>query len=286
MRRTKIRRRNKINFKNLDKKALLIITTLSIFIVFSVFVIAYFTKNFLLCKSFEKDYSTTAYLNEDTPFSLNKLVIFSSATVDAKELNNSVWNLDLSQFADICIYLNNTPNDNTSKNKIKQLYINNINISKTELGEPCLYQKTIQDFGKSTFEDEKTIKDRIDYNIIDTDETANYSKNELFNNLSNPIILGFYNKNIKTNFLNSNTELDYSGKILKEAKIPRQSIECNISFDINITNELNEEYICNVNFDIPFEYDNKSVYEDGYITKEIENLDNYKFLRLNNKSES
>ena len=286
MRRTNIRRRNKINFKNLDKKALLIITTLSIFIVFSVFVIAYFTKNILLCKSFEKDYSTTAYLNEDTPFSLNKLVIFSSATVDAKELNNSVWNLDLSQFADICIYLNNTPNDNTSKNKIKQLYINNINISKTELGEPCLYQKTIQDFGKSTFEDEKTIKDRIDYNIIDTDETANYSKNELFNNLSNPIILGFYNKNIKTNFLNSNTELDYSGKILKEAKIPRQSIECNVSFDINIINELDEEYICNVNFDIPFEYDNKSVYEDGYITKEIENLDNYKFLRLNNKSES
>ena len=228
MRRTNTRKRNKINFKNLDKKAISVIIVLSIFVIFLIFIIVFFVQNTIINKSFEKDYSVSAALNEDNPFSLNKLVIFSSATVDTKEVNNSVWNLDISQFADICIYLNNTPNDNTLKNTVKKLYIDNINISKTELGTTFLYQKSIQDFGKSTFEDNKIFKDKIDFNLVNTDETANYSNNEIFNNLSNPILVGFYNKNIKTNFLNSNSELDHSGRILKEAKIPQQSIECNI----------------------------------------------------------
>ena len=280
MRRTNIRKRNKVNFRNLDKKAIILIVFLSIIIVLLLVSIAYFIRNVFINKSFENDYSTSAFINEDTPFSLNKIVIFSSATVNPKEVNNSVWNLDISQFADICIYLNNTPNDNNSKNIVKNLYINNISISKTELGTTSLYQKTLEDFGKSSFDDSKIFKDRIDFDVIPTSETANYYNNEIFNNLSNPIILGFYNKDLKTNFLNSNSELDYSGKILKEAKIPRQSIECNISFDINITNELDEEYICNVNFDVPLEANDKSVYEDGYVTKEMKNLENYKFLRL------
>lgn len=280
MRRKNIRQRNKNNFKDLDKKAMILIIVLLIIIILLIVSISYFIRTAFLNKSFEKDYSNSAFINEDTPFSLNKIVIFSSATVNPKEVNNSVWNLDISQFADICIYLNNTENDNNSKNIVKNLYINNISISKTELGTPSIYQKTLQDFGKSSFDENKIFKDRIDFNIINTDETANYSNNEIFNNLSNPIIIGFYNKDIKTNFWNSNSKLDYSGRILKEAKIPQQSIECNISFDINIVNELDEEYICNVNFDIPFEYEGKSVYDDGYITMELNNLDNYKFLRL------
>lgn len=280
MRRTNLRKRNNVDFSNLDRKAIILIIFLLIIIVFLIVGISYFIKNAFLNKSFEKDYTTSAFINEDTPFSLNKIVIFSSATVNTKEVNNSVWNLDISQFADICIYLNNITTDNNSKNLVKKLYINNINISKTELGTPCLYQKSIQDFGKSSFEDDKIFKERIDFNLVNINETANYSNNEIFNNLSNPILIGFYNKNIKTNFWNSNSQLDYSGRILKEAKIPKQSIECNISFDINIINECDEEYICNVNFDIPLENNSDSVYENGYITKEISSLDNYKFLRL------
>lgn len=280
MRRKNSRKRNSFKFQNLEKKAVIMIITFSIITFFLLFFIFYNIKNAYSNFKFGSAYSTTASLNEDTPFSLNKIVIFSSATVNAKEINNAVWNLDISQFADICIYLNNIPSDNNSKNIIKNLYINNINISKTELGEPFLYQKTIQDFGKSSFNTEKIFNDKIDFNIINTDETAKYSNNEIFNNLSNPILLGFYNKNIKENFLSSTAHLDYSGKILKKSKIPQQSIECNVSFDINIINELDEEYICNVNFDIPFENDGKSVYEDGYITKELSHLDNYKFLRL------
>ena len=110
--------------------------------------------------------------------------------------------------------------------------------------------------------------------------TINYNNNEIFNNLSTPLSIGFYNKNIKTNFLNSDTQIEPNGRILKKASIPEASIACNVSFNINIVNMLGEKYICNVNFSIPFTDENSSIYENGYIKKEISNLDNYKFLRI------
>ena len=213
-------------------------------------------------------------------FSLNKIVLFSSATVDAKELNNAVWNLNISQYTDIAIYLNNSPNSNSNKNTVKEFYINNISITPTEYGTPCLYKKSKTDFGRSSYSDENKINDNFYFNIESDIANINNSNNSIDKNLSSPLILGFYNKDVKTNFLYSEQQIEYNGKILKRASIPMRSIKANVSFDINIINDANEHYICNVGFEIPFENDNSSIYEDGYITKEINNLDNYKFLRI------
>ena len=280
MRRLSSRKRNKINLKNLNNKTLKITVSLIILLIIIICIYFYFIKNIFIRNNFEHHYTYTSSLNEETVFSLDKIVLFSSATVDTKELNNSVWNLDISGYTDICVYVNNVSNNNNSKNVIKQLYIDNINISQPEYGTPCLYRKSLQYFGKCSFSEDKILSDRIDFNIVEKDSAINYENNEIYNNLSTPITLGFYNKNVKTNFLNSDSQVEYNGKILKKAAIPQTSINCNVSFDINIINELDEHYICNVNFDIPFEDNNSSIYEDGYITKEINNLENYKFFRL------
>lgn len=280
MRRLSSRKRNKINLKNLNNKTLKITVSLIILLIIIICIYFYFIKNIFIRSNFEHHYTYTSSLNEETVFSLDKIVLFSSATVDTKELNNSVWNLDISGYTDICVYVNNVSNNNNSKNVIKQLYIDNINISQPEYGTPCLYRKSLQDFGKCSFSEDKILSDRIDFNIVEKDNSINYENNEIYNNLSTPITLGFYNKDVKTNFLNSDSQVEYNGKILKKAAIPQTSINCNVSFDINIINELDEHYICNVNFDIPFEDNNSSIYEDGYITKEINNLENYKFFRL------
>ena len=280
MRRTNTRKRNKINIRNLDEKTLALIGILSIIIIVIIIIFFHYIKNIIIKYKFEKDSTYVSELNEDTVFSLDKIVLFSSATVKTNDIKNSVWDLDISEYSDICIYLKNIPNYNILKNSVKELYIDNINISETEIGTQYLYTKTIQDFGKCSFDENKVISDRIDFNIIDSDSAANYSNNEILDNLSNPIVLGYYNKNLKTNYLNSNTQINYNGKILKDAKIPKTSIECNVSFDMHIINELGEEYICNINFYIPIENEKSSIYTDGYITAELNNLDDYKFLRL------
>lgn len=280
MRRTNNRKRNKINLNQINRETLKTIALIIVLLIVFSFVYFYFIRNIFIKKNFEKEYTSISSLNEDFPFSLNKIILFSSATITSNGLNNSVWNQDISQYCDICIYLNNSSGDTNDKNTIKQLYIDTISISTPELGTPCLYKKSLQDFGRCSFNDKNIIHDKFDFNIINKNETINYNNNEIFNNLSTPLSIGFYNKNIKTNFLNSDTQIEPNGRILKKASIPEANIACNVSFNINIVNMLGEKYICNVNFSIPFTDENSSIYEDGYIKKEISNLDNYKFLRI------
>lgn len=280
MRRTNNRKRNKINLNQLNRDTLKSIALIIILLIIFAFIYFYFIRNIFIKKNFEKEYTSISNLNEETIFSLNKIVLFSSATTTSNGLNNSVWNQDISQYCDICIYLNNNSSNVADKNIAKQVYIDNISISTPELGSPCLYKKSVQDFGKSSFSENKIISDRFDFNIIDTKKTIDYDNNDIYNNLSTPLSIGFYNKDIKTNFLNSDSQIESNGRILKRASIPEISLQCDISFNINIVNMLDEKYVCNVSFSIPFTDENSSIYEDGYIKKEISNLDNYKFLRI------
>lgn len=280
MRRTNNRKRNKINLNQINRETLKTIALIIVLLIVFSFIYFYFIRNIFIKKNFEKEYTSISSLNEDSPFSLNKIILFSSATTTSNGLNNSVWNQDISQYCDICIYLNNNSSNVADKNIAKQVYIDNISISTPELGSPCLYKKSVQDFGKSSFSEDKIISDRFDFNIIDTKKTIDYNNNDIYSNLSTPLSIGFYNKNIKTNFLNSDSQIESNGRILKKASIPEASITCDVSFNINIVNMLGEKYICNVNFSIPFTDENFSIYEDGYIKKEISNLDNYKFLRI------
>lgn len=280
MRRLNTRKRNKVNLKNINKRTLKNISFLSILLILLMIIYFYSFQNILIKNDFEKQNLDIVALNKEIVFSLDKIVLFSSATADADELNNSIWNLDISQYTDICIYFNNIPNHNVSKNMVKNLSIDNIQITTPEYGSPCLYQKSLEDFGKCSFSKNKILTNKIDFHIKEMGTELNSSNNEVYNNLSTPITLGFYNKSIKPDFLNSDYQIEYNGKILKKASIPKTSIECNVSFCIHIVNELGEHYVCNVNFDIPFEENDSSIYEDGYITKEMNNLANYKFLRL------
>ena len=281
MRRINTRKRNKINLKNLNIKSLKFIYTLIFLLFLLILAYFYFFNNVLIKHNFEKEYTAISNLNEETIFSLDKIILFSSASVDTKELNNSVWNLDLSQYTDICIYINNITNkNNPSKNIIKELYVDNIILSDTEYGTPYLYRKSITDFGKCSFKADTVISENFKFNIISPDKEINYSNNEMYNDLSIPLTIGYYNKGIKTDFLFSKSVIEYNGKILKDANIPQTSIKCQISFCINIINELNEKYIYTASIDIPFESENESIYENGHIIKELNNLDNYKFLRV------
>ena len=281
MRRLSSRKRNKLILKEMNKKATIIFTILISIILILIAIFSYYISNSVIKHCFEKQSVKIASINEDTPFSLKKIVLFSSANVETNDLKNSVWNLNISQFSDICIYLNNSTDANNSKNSVKEFYIDNIDISKPELGNTFLYKKHIKDFGKCTFDNNKTINDVLNFEILNSNIASEESEEvQVSNTLYDPIVIGFYNQNIKEKYLSSSSQIDYSGKILKEAKIPKSSIQCNVSFNLNIKNELDELYICNVNFDIPLETDNSSIYNDGYIVQELNNLYNYKFLRI------
>ena len=57
------------------------------------------------------------------------------------------------------------------------------------------------------------------------------------------------------------------------------NIKTSISFNLNLTNNLDEKYVYNIKFDIPLEDNEHSIYE-GNIKKEITEFSNNKFLKL------
>lgn len=272
-----IRKKKKIILKNSNKKAVNTIIISSIILLFCFAIYVFFIQNIFIKANLEKDSNHFASLNNEIPFSLKNIILFSSATAESGSINQ-LLSLDISQYCDIGIYLNTLENTNIS---ISSLYIDNINISPVELGSTYLYKKSISDFGKSTFDDNNIIDNTFNFNIISLDKDINYNNYEIYCDGSTPISLGFFNKNVKTQFITEKSETIYNGTLLKDALIPLSSLNCSISFTINIITSSNEHYICNVNLQIPFEDPNGTIYETGYSTLELNNSETNAFIRIN-----
>jgi len=236
----------------------------------------FFIQDIFIKSNIAQDNVDFSALNENIPFSLKKILLFSSVTAESHSLNQ-LLSLDISNYCDIGIYLNKIEDGTIS---ISSLYIDNIYISSPEIGTPYLYKKVVSDLGKCTFNENTIINEKLNFNIIDTKNPIDYSNYEICCDGSTPISLGFYNKDIKVNFIPSSSKVVYNGSLLKSAVIPLTSLNCSISFTINIITNSNEHYICNVNFDIPFEDNNGSIYDNGHATKEINNIETNKFIRI------
>lgn len=144
-------------------------------------------------------------------------------------------------------------------------------------GNPKLYFKSINQFAKSDIIEENVIADKLDFAISAEDE-ADLDTPTLYNNLANPITLSYVNQNVKTDYTITNTKdaITYDGSLLKKCNIPLSSLSCNVSFDIFITNNLDQEFKCSVFLDIPLENDDISIYEGILkLTKET----NFTFYR-------
>jgi len=271
-----IRKKKKIILNELNKKGLKLLTLSMILLLICIIIYVFFIKDFFIKVNLENDSMDFSSLNDNIPFSLRKIILFSSATAESGSVNQ-LLSLDISNYCDIGIYLD-TLQDNSLI--ISSLYIDNINISSPEIGTPYLYKKSLTDLGKDSFNSNNIIKDRFDFKVINLESNINYNNYEIYCDGSTPISLGFYNKNIKTRFITEKSEILYNGTLLKEAIIPLTSLNCNVSFTINIITNSNNHYICNVNFAIPFEDENGSIYKTGYITKEINNNETNKFIRI------
>ena len=271
-----IRKKKKLILKETNKKALNILLILILLLIICTGIYFFFLQDIFIKKNLEEDGMHFSSLNESIPFSLRKIILFSSATAESDSVNQ-LLSLNISQYCDIGIYLDKIENEDIS---ISSLYIDNIIMSSPEIGTPYLYKKSVSDLGKCTFNEDNIIDNNFYFNIIDANSELNYNNYEIYNNGTTPISLGFFNKNIKTDFIADSSEVFYNGTLLKQAFIPLISLNCSISFRLNIITNSNEHYICNVDFDIPLENSNESIYDSGYITKELETKETNKFIRL------
>lgn len=271
------RKKKKILLKEINLKSLKLILILAIILTICFVIYLFFIQNLYIKKNLEEETLEFSALNENIPFHIKKIILFSSATAESTTVNQSIANLNISQYCDIGIYLNKLNKEDVS---ISSLYIDNIFISSTELGTPYLYRKKVPDLGKCSFSEDDIINDRFEFNIVNHSEELSYDNYELYNNLSAPISLGFYNKNVKTNFLSDNSSILYNGTLLKNSLVPLSSLNCSIEFRINIITNSEEHYICNINFNIPLKNEETSIYDTGYVIKEFNTEETNNFIRI------
>lgn len=219
--------------------------------------------------------------NKEPVFKIGKIILYSSAHAVDKS-DGQLKNIDISQFTDMEIYIDNTKKDTsiTAENTINEMYIDNIKIStKANTGVKSINYKNPFNCGKYT-EIENYKDDGILFRVSNTnreDSEVDYNDNIFFTDCSNPISLGFVNQNLLTGCeVNStNGSITFDGSILRSANVNLEEIKPTVSFTIHITNNYNEEFECNVSFDIDLSDDNGGIY-NGYIMKVL-NTDNEKF---------
>lgn len=257
-----------INWDKIDKKINIKKTILPVFMVILILlIIIYFCiLNRYICKSiFASKMQEISQKNEIPEFSIEKIYLCSSANAIDNSEEQNLRDLELYQYTDIAIYLNNyKDNGLNSKNTIKELYIDNIELQleNNDIGEAILdYTNSLKMGSKDQLKkilatSEFKQKDKIDFNIINTNEQnnkANYDEPTFYADCSNPISLKYINK-INRNFnINNDRVAIFDGSILKKAEIKLEDISAKIKFRVNIVNNNNEYNSAYVSFKIPLD---------------------------------
>ncbi len=210
--------------------------------------------------------------NNNPVFRVGQIILFSSA--NAKDNSDGkLKNIDISQFTDMAIYIDNKGKNKeiTAENTINEIYIDNIKIeSASKTGEPIFNYKNPKNTGKYV-ELNNWQQDGILFDVLNTNpknDLANYDNPVFFTDCSNPISVGFINKNILTNCEVSEEigTITFDGSILRSANVNLADLKTKISFTINITNNYNEKYKCDLEFEVDLETENEEIYS-GYLIK-------------------
>ena len=255
-------------FENISEKIGRIKYILPILIVVFIFVLGiYITiihRNIERTK-FAKAMESIVERNANPTFNVEKIYLCSSANAIDNTQEQNLENLNIYQYTDIAIYLNNHSQDGlTNKNTVKELYIDNINIQldynigKTSLGYTNLLKiglrSELENFLKKQKNAEDKEKEEIRFKIVSTNEenaNADYNNPTFYADCSNPITLKYVNKLNKTYSIQEDDIASFDGSILEKVAIKPEDINAKIKFKINLVNNDDEYYNTWINFRIP-----------------------------------
>lgn len=225
--------------------------------------------------------------NANPVFKVSKIILYSSAYAVDKSENGKLEDINISQFTDMAIYIDNKGKSSeiTAENTVNEMFIDNIEMTtNSSKGEHIFNYKNPQNFGKY-MPIENYRDDGILMNVIKTNEeenVADYGNNVFFTDCSNPLTLGFVNKNFLTNCKISKAKgsLLFDGSILKNANVDLSTISGKINFSIHIKNNLGETFECSLSVENDFTEDEEGI-STGYVMK-IQNTEDekYNFLKV------
>ncbi len=232
--------------------------------------------------TFEKETITLSESIQNSPFSISKVLLYSSAHGENQNTNfqQSNWILNILQYTDIAIYLNHAGETLNSSNTIQKLSLENIAITAPNLGSPSLYYLDSLNFGTANFNQNDKLENTLEFTILNDENKHNDIQSNtpvFFTDCSNPITLKYVNSSVKENYaITSHEPIFFDGHLLQIANISLENLETTISFTIHIESNNHKNYFCHVSLPISLKNETSSIY-DGNILME-KKLENYKFI--------
>lgn len=241
------------------------------FLIFVTLFIIYIT----LYPQYKNDLKQTT----NSPFKISKIIFYSGIIPNCTSFSsNDNWNLEISQYTDIAIYIDNSNEVLSENNTISSLYIDNISYTKKpNKGTPSLYYQNPLKFATSTIYSDYIIDNHLNYNILNFDNSDNfnyYSSPTFFTDCSNPIVLKYVNSGIIKNYTFSNkNKLVFNGSILKNSNIYLKDLNSQLSFTINIVSNSQKLYKYTANIDIPISNSENTLFDTNICLEQ--NINSY-----------
>ena len=269
---------------NLKKNKILTIIILLVIIAIIVYVYYKIISMYRINNIFAIESEKYADEVNNPVFKIEKILVYSDANVEDLSENKNLSNINISQFTDFAIYLDNNilNSELTEENTINNIYIDVISVTKSNIGNLNIFYKDINNLCK--YEKINEDVNRIDYSVIHTneDKEKHQEPNTFYTDCSEPIIISYVNENIVENEDVSNSQETFSlnGSMLKYLNINLDDLNYKISFTINIENNLGEKFYCRVSLNIDLNSSEGGIYT-GYIMQ-IHDLTNsdYKFKKI------
>lgn len=233
---------------------------------------------------FAQELMIIAEANREPVFRVSKIIKYSSAEAIDNTVEQNLQDLSIYQYSDIALYIDNFETELTEKNTIKELYLDNFQIDiGYRYGSPSLYYKNPLEISKFRMIDENEIKEKLEYEIIytnDENQSSDYEKPVFFTDCSNPITIGYINKNVINNYqvTKENGLVSFDGRIFNNLDINLKDLSPKISFTIHLKNHLDESFICNMSANLKLETDEGSV-KSGYIIEILDDVKYYNFFK-------
>lgn len=207
------------------------------------------------------------------PFVLSKISIISQSLGTDKTVEGMRWAFDVNETNDIYLYIDKN-DENSQEELIKSVSIDSINTNtKPTVGQTNFYKPDATDVNMFFKDSPENAITGLEY----TGDTKSDIKNLKISNQGGIVAFRYSIDNVAEYISNDDEQIDYED-LLKKANVDENSLKSNISFDLTITLESGKVFRSNINLDLPL----ANVVQDGVVSKEITDLDQFIFKRIQN----
>lgn len=221
---------------------------------------------------------------ENPIFKIEEILIYSGANVEDTSKNKNLANVNISQFTDFAIYIDNqvTTEELTEENTVNNIYISDIAVTMANYGTQKVYYKDIDDI--CIYKSIANGTDRINYTVLHTlaEKEKNSKSNVFYTDCTDPLVLSYVNENVVEGENLSEAEEVFSldGSLLEYLGIALEDLNYTLSFTIYIENNLGDLYKCDCSIDVDLSSDDGGLYT-GYIMQIYDLTENnYTFRKV------